>query len=72
MRNAFTVTRPLPKPGVTVLLVDDVYTTGATLEACGKALLAAGADGVYGITVSRPSKLPAQTEREPQVDGAPA
>jgi ComF family protein len=36
-----------------VVLVDDVATTGATLAACGDALLTAGAIGVSGLTVAR-------------------
>ncbi len=40
--------------GHRLLLVDDVYTTGATLRACGAALLAAGAEAVYGLTLARP------------------
>lgn len=36
-----------------VLLLDDVFTTGATLDACSRALRKAGAVGVIGVTVAR-------------------
>lgn len=46
--------------GEQILLIDDVCTTGATLDACATALKAAGADSVWGLTIAREmfSQLP--------------
>jgi ComF family protein len=39
--------------GATILLVDDVATTGATISSCAAALLDAGAQSVYALTIAR-------------------
>ena len=39
--------------GKNVLIIDDVLTTGATMQACARALLEAGANSVYGITLAK-------------------
>jgi ComF family protein len=39
--------------GKKVLLIDDVATSGATLDACAKALKSAGAVSVWGLTLAR-------------------
>jgi ComF family protein len=39
--------------GKNVLIIDDVLTTGATMQACARAFLEAGAFSVYGITLAK-------------------
>lgn len=51
VRDAFWCHRELHGEGV--LLIDDVCTTGATLDACASALKSAGAGSVWGLTVAR-------------------
>ena len=53
MRGAFAMRHGARLNGERVILVDDVFTTGATTSACALALLAAGADDVCVWTVAR-------------------
>jgi ComF family protein len=50
--GVFAVRRPWPIAGARLVLVDDVYTTGATLRECARTLRDAGASVVYGLTVT--------------------
>lgn len=53
MQGAFTCTVPSQVKGKVVLLIDDVSTTGATLEGCAIALKEAGAKRVFAYTYAR-------------------
>lgn len=51
VKEAFAVTSSALE-GKTILLVDDVKTTGATMVSCAETLLSNGVTSVYGITVT--------------------
>jgi competence protein ComFC len=53
VRGAYATREGLRVDKLRVLLVDDVMTTGATLDSCATALKRAGASAVLGITVAR-------------------
>ena len=60
VRDVFATAAGLAE-GRTILVVDDVTTSGATMQSCAQALLEAGAAAVYGLTLARPN-LPAGNE----------
>lgn len=66
VRGAFHA-RPELVDGKHILVVDDITTTGATLQNCAAALLTAGAASVYGITLAR--AVP-ETHTDTVFDGA--
>ncbi len=52
LRRAFAL-RPHARPPPVAVVVDDILTTSATLEACAGTLLAGGAQTVYGFAIAR-------------------
>ncbi|HEY1074650.1 MAG TPA: phosphoribosyltransferase family protein [Patescibacteria group bacterium] len=50
----FSLARAIPSlNNTTIIIIDDVITTGATLAACATVLKEAGAKAVWGITVAK-------------------
>lgn len=52
VKGNFALSNPDSVKGKTVLVIDDVHTTGATIEECAKVLTEAGAYAVYGATAA--------------------
>jgi ComF family protein len=53
VKNAFEIKRPKLIEGENILLIDDVFTSGATVSSCAKALKKNGARKVYVLTAAR-------------------
>ncbi len=53
VRHAFSVRRPHIVADRRILVIDDVFTTGATLHECAAALSASGAKSVVALTLAR-------------------
>jgi ComF family protein len=52
IKDAFVVTRPELVKGKRILLVDDIFTSGMTMDACAQALHSAGAAEVRGLALA--------------------
>ena len=68
LRGAFVIHDPTPIKKRNILLIDDVYTTGATAWECSRVLLKAGATEVWVATVARTQRINAAliNEHAPQ------
>ncbi|MBI1821305.1 MAG: ComF family protein [Nitrospirae bacterium] len=53
LKNSFTLANPGHVKGKTILVVDDVFTTGATLNECAKVLKKGGCRKVVGFALAR-------------------
>jgi ComF family protein len=73
VRGAFAVAQPEIVKGHEVLVLDDVYTTGATVSECARVLRRAGATKVWVATVARTLKAQEQhVEIQVRGDGVEA
>lgn len=57
VKGAFTITSPDRIAGKSILLVDDILTTGSTLEECGRVLKNAGAVKITAVVVATGRKI---------------
>jgi ComF family protein len=71
LRGAFFVSETAQVRDRDVLLIDDIYTTGATARACSQALKRAGAASVWVATVARAQRRHVETFRPPAIAEAP-
>jgi ComF family protein len=53
MNGAFRLKQRFDVKGLNLLLIDDVFTTGATVNACAQALAQAGASQLAVLTIAR-------------------
>jgi ComF family protein len=56
VKGAFVVARPHAIRNKTILLIDDMYTSGSTVDECSRVLVVAGAESVDVLTLARVSE----------------
>ena len=57
LKDSFKATKTEDFKGKEILLVDDIITTGTTMEECGKVLITNGAKKVYGLALTSSMKM---------------
>lgn len=57
VKNAYVVTEPELVDGKRILLIDDIVTTGATMDEAAKMLLRSGAQAVLGAALAQPTHV---------------
>jgi len=53
LKDAFTIKNKQPIEKKRVLLIDDVFTTGTTMDECAKVLSLSGAESIYTLSLAR-------------------
>ena len=56
LKNAFKLSKNVKISGKNILLIDDIYTSGATMHECAKVLKKHGAKKVYGLVIAKKHK----------------
>jgi len=56
MLGAFKIVNKTIIKGKNILLIDDIYTTGATVKECAKVLKSAGAKAIFVLTIAHAAK----------------